>query len=695
MNYTDIDEKLIQQNAVPNAHSNGTPLPPWVFQHEGLTNVIESAREIETKDLINTLNYLHFQNRPLYILLRHHKYNGDILVKAHPDVCTKSEFTCHWESNTIPNLNVEQYEFRHAFIEEGQSIILVPAIMQRMDNESLCLQLPEVSYAVGRRRFTRFACQGITAELIQNGLIAKGELLDFSPVAFRISIHRNLSNSIPWFNPDVATTINLTHHEIIIFSGECRCIRQAKASSHAEFVFAPFTNTISRFKAREIRSPRLRITPAPSIVFEHPFCRKTIQRKIFDISTSGCSILEKAGERALMPGMIIHNLTIMYAGGLEITCTAQVLYSKEEQQQIRSGLAILDMELTAYSHLVHILGQNIDPSLCIASKVDMDALWELFFETGFIYPEKYKLLDPYRNDFTKTYQKLYRQNSEISFHFTYQKSSRIYSHVSMIRAYEKAWLIHHLAARGNKLTGLKVLKRVMYCIYDMCRLPSANMDYIMCCFRPQTELMNSVCSDFAKSLSDPKRCSLDLFSYLSFHAQFPAPEFPEHWALKVCSDADIWELEQFYNNASGGLLMDVLQLRNKTSTDASVGKAYQLLDLKRKWIAYALSYKKVLKAVLIADQSDIGVNLSELLNGIKIMILDDEGLPWSVLSSAIAQLAHTHYSENVTILVYPDAYLNTQNMPSERKYSLWIMDIQCIDEFSKYLVPHFRFILRQ
>ena len=196
-------------------------------------------------------------------------------------------------------------------------------------------------------------------------------------------------------------------------------------------------------------------------------------------------------------------------------------------------------------------------------------------------------------------------------------------------------------------------------------------------------------------MSNSKRCSLDLFSYLSFHAQFPAPQLPEHWALKVCSDADIWELEQFYNNVSGGLQMDVLQLRNKTATNTSLEKAYQRLDLKRKWSAYALSYKKDLKAVLIADQSDIGVNLSELLNGIKIMVLDDGGLPWGVLSSAISQLAHTHYSENVTLLVYPHTYVNAQHIPTEKKYYLWVMDMQCANEFLTYMEHRFRFMLRQ
>jgi hypothetical protein len=595
------------------------------------------------------------------------------------------------------NLNIEAYQFKHAFIEDGQSIILIPAILQKMDNESCRLQLPEISYAVGRRRFARFACQDITSELLQSGLIARGELLDFSPAAFRISIHKDASNFIQWFNPDVVATIHLIHRQNIVFSGACRCIRQQKTASHVEFVFAPSVNAISRFKAREIRSPRLQITPPPTVAFEHPLCNKIIQREIFDTSAGGFSVMEKAGEGVLMPGMIIHNLTIMYAGLLEITCNVQIIYAKEEQQQVRSGMAILDMEPADYSRLTQILAQSVDPLLCITGKVDLDALWELFFESGFIYPKKFELLEPYRKDFIKTHQKLYRQDSDVSVCVTYQKSGRIYGHISMLRAYEKTWLVHHYAAQAmdNKHTGLKVLKSLLFYIYDIYRLPSANMDYFMAYFRPETKIMDRFLAGFARSIANPKLCSSDLFSYIPFHAQFPAAQLPERWELNASSDADIWELEQFYNNASGGLLMDVLQLRNKTSTDTSVGKAYQRFDLKRKWVAYTLSYKRNARAVLIADQSDIGANLSELINGIKIMVMDNDELPWDVLSTAVSQLAQAHYLQNVTLLVYPSAYMEDKNIPVGKRYCLWAMDIQCGEEFLKYMDTHFRFGLKQ
>ena len=66
----------------------------------------------------------------------------------------------------------------------------------------------------------------------------------------------------------------------------------------------------------------------------------------------------------------------------------------------------------------------------VTNEVDLDQLWELFFDSDFIYPTKYKQIQKYRKTFQETYRKLYEDASEIAKHFTYQKNGRIYSHIS-------------------------------------------------------------------------------------------------------------------------------------------------------------------------------------------------------------------------------------------------------------------------
>jgi hypothetical protein len=428
-------------------------------------------------------------------------------------------------------------------------------------------------------------------------------------------------------------------------------------------------------------------------VFEHPFSKKKIQREITDISITGFSVYDNAKDGILLPGMIMHGLSIIYAGELKMRCTAQVLYRKKQnEKEILCGIAILDMDIHSYSRLNRILTLNMDPHSFISTEVDMDALWEFFFDTGFIYPKKYKLLQDRREDFKNTYRKLYQENPEIAMHFTYEQNGRIYGHMSMLRAYERAWLIHHHAARPmeNKLPGFQILKHMILFLYGMYHLPSANMDYVLCYFRPENKFPDRVFGGFARELNNPRTCSLDLFSYMTFPVETPQNQLPRGWSLHESTHAELWELEQFYKHHSGGLLLDVLDLSRKNPGDEPLGDVAQRLGFVRKWKAYSVVNKRCLKAVLVINQSDVGVNLSELLNGIKVLVVDAESLPWEVLSPAIAQLTGVYHLDSIPLLIYPSSYGSTINIPSEKSYQMWITYMRHSNKFLEYVQRHFR-----
>jgi DNA polymerase III alpha subunit len=119
-------------------------------------------------------------------------------------------------------------------------------------------------------------------------------------------------------------------------------------------------------------------------------------------------VIEKTSEGALIPGLIIPDLTINYGDILKIGCIAQVVYRREEKEsKIRCGLTILDMDIKGYNDLLNILTKANSPHISISSEVDMDALREFFFDTGFIYPQKYHLVQTYRKDLRTIYREFY------------------------------------------------------------------------------------------------------------------------------------------------------------------------------------------------------------------------------------------------------------------------------------------------
>ncbi|KPK43274.1 MAG: hypothetical protein AMK74_07155 [Nitrospira bacterium SM23_35] len=530
-------------------------------------------------------------------------------------------------------------------------------------------------------------------ELIQSGYQAKGELLDFSPVGFRIKIDTPSSDSFRWFNSDALVTINLRHGEQILFSGLCRCIRERGGVTGREIVAAPVDERISRFKRKQMRNPRQKLIPSPTLIFDHPLLKKKIRLEVANISTSGLSVYEKQDQGVLLQGMIIPELIIDFAGAVRLQCSAQVLYRSEEKGKgMRCGLSILDMDMNTYSRLTHILTSALDPHAHLASELDMGAVWEFFFKSGFIYPSKYRLIQSHREDFKKTYKKIYQESPEIEKHFTYQKNGMIYGHVSMVRAYERAWLIHHHAARTMDETraGFMVLKQIIHYLNDMHRLPSAKVDYVMVYFRPDKKFPDRVFGNFARTLNNPRYCSMDLFSYLPYTSLSIGKHLPEGWLLRESTNVELWALKRFYSEHSGGLLVDALGLTQEDSGLESLEEVYSRLGFMRKQTIYSLSHNGDLNAFLIVSQSDLAINLSELLNCIKILVITPEELPWNILSTAIAQLTGVYNMERVPVMFYPFDYVKANKVPYEKQYQLWIYDARFVSRFMEYLQRKFR-----
>ena len=667
--------------------------PPRFFQHEDLFKTFEAAKTLDQTELINTVNYFHFTGSPFFILLQHPVYQDKLLAKVHPEPCLDNQLTCLWDESYF-QYKLESYKALHLIIIKNQSMIVAPINFLSSYKKSFTIRLPEKSFVLNKRLIQRYPCRGIFAELTQSDFVTRGELIDFSSEAFRIKADSDVFKHNNWFNPDVPASIRLFSDEKIIYTAFCKCLRwQDYHNTSKEIVFASERDHISRFPAKKIRNPRRHISPPLAVVFEHPFLKKKIHRDIFDISTTGFSISDKAEDDLLMPGMIIPDLSILLAGFSIADCTAQIIYRRMEDNNIRYGIAILDMDIHSYSRINHVLGIILDPQISVSSKVDMDALWEFFFQTGFIYPEKYGYCMAHRDKFIKTYRKLYQENPEIAKHITYEKNGRIYGHISMIRAYERTWLLHHHAARpmgNNKLAGFAVLRQMMFFTHGMYQLSSARMDYVISYFRPENKFPDRVFGGFARTFNNPQACSLDLFTYMTLPVTFSEKVFPPEWQLRESSPQDLWELELFYKHHSGGLLLNILRSGESDSGNESLEKVFERLGFLRKWRIYSLIYQDHLKAVFIVDQSDLAMNMSNLLNCIKVLITDPSGLSTELLSLAVSKLGSVYNLDKVTLLLYPSSRIKTAGISYKKQYQLWIGDMRYMNQFMDYVQENFR-----
>jgi hypothetical protein len=665
-NFSPIDSLI--SNASP--HSATLRL----FQHQDLLEAKDTDRLLDLKKLINKLNYINFTNGHIFFILHHRNGGAPIVMKAYPQPCATNELVSRLEP-LDPSLDFKDYEVSHLMADDGLSVILAGVHAIHMEGDILKTNLPDVSTIKTLRRIKRFICDDVSCKILQGDFNAQGDLVDFSPkgLGIRLAANKNMKS----FDESKPAVLNLHQNGNKLYTGLCRCIRNGLDSTDGKMVFSPLPKQVSLFPKREIRNSRQHIAPSFSVRFKHPFFKGYIERDLFDISSSGFSIKDKMEEELLLPEMLIRDMTIIYAGIVKMKCSAQVVYRHEEPENnlVKCGLAISDMDIESFTNLNQILGVTDDSNAGVSSDVDMDTLWEFFFDTGFIYGEKYESIQSYRDAFKETYRKLYQDSPNIARHIVYKKNGRIYGHIAMVHAYEPSWLIHHFAARrmSHRLPGVTVLRQITQYISSYNRLPSAGMDHVMTYYQPDNKVIDRIFGEFTRSLDDLRGSSLDLFSYMQVKKNDSPEKLPEGWVLREIAFKDMAVLKGFYEPVSGGLLLSALGLDIPSD---SIKKSFADAGFKRDYQTYCLSYQGRQMAFFIVNQSDIKLNLSDLINGIKVIIVEPDILSWAMLSSAVNHLGGFFTEQIIPLLIFPSHYLTLQNIPVEKQYALWILQLR-------------------
>jgi hypothetical protein len=402
---------------------------------------------------------------------------------------------------------------------------------------------------------------------------------------------------------------------------------------------------------------------------------------------------EDVSDSVLLPGMIIPKLELNFINSVKIECKAQVVYKRTVDEEgytnrVRCGLALLDIRIEDHCKLLSLLYHARNDNIYLCNKVDLDKLWEFFFKTGFIYPQKHNFIESNKDKIKEVYKKLYTENPNIARHFIYQNNGRILGHLAMVRFYENSWLIQHHAAdlSYHRKAGLIVLNQIGRFINDSHSLNSLNMNYVFCYFRPENKFPNRVFAGAAENINDPKGCSLDTFSYFNYRKTLNSElDLKEPWSLEKIKPEDLMELKIFYENSSGGLMLNALELELDSVNIDKLKEEFKRISLKREKHLFSLKMDGYLKAVAVVNISDIGLNLSGLTNSIHIIILDSDDLPGEIIKIVFFMLSTAYDQNEISILLYPSSYAKNHYIPSEKFYNLWVLNMQYTDHYFSYI----------
>jgi hypothetical protein len=647
-------------------------------------------KEIRRDRLINSLNRINFHDQEIILNFRHRKYNKILSLAAKPQPCNNNVFLCYLSESDSSEQELHEYKFEHFYFTDGLKKVLVEAELEELTSSKIKFILPETCFEIGSRKTRRHTCNSISIQLSQDGLILEGSLNNFSAVSFAVHIPPNYKHDVQSIKQNSTFHVIMKKGAITCYSGTCEFFRLSSSSEGSTIVLKPSKNQIQRFKSKHYRSVRQKLVPMPNAVFDHPLFGNKINLKVHDISGSGFSVEEDTENSILIPGMIIPHVCIELMNNVELICQSQVVYrSDDEVGNIQCGFAFLDMDLKDQVSLSSLLHQAWNKKAYVCTKVDVDQLWDFFFDTDFIYPEKYSFIYENKAEFKKVYKKLYENNPEFAINFICKDRGALYAHMSMFRFYDKTWIINHHAANStrNNRGGLLVLQQVSRYINEFHQFNSAVMNYVACYFRPENKFPNLVFGGVAKNAADITSCSIDKFAYLSINKKYLDGKLTRKWSLTETQQNDIKTLQFYYEDISGGLSLQALDLLpEKLGAEEDLNEIYRECGFKRRKLLFSLKEKEDVIAIFMLNISDIGLNLSDLTNCIHVFVLEPHNLPSDMLHGALSKIASYYDHDNIPVLIFPSSYTDNNSISINKKYNFWVLDVHKIgDRYYSYL----------
>jgi hypothetical protein len=599
---------------------------------------------------------------------------------------------CQWSADTDGSRLSQTHELNYMLVPHGEKFIQsVPEVIEILTG-GCRLALPDLSRETSHRRVERHRCRDITVHLVQKNSSLSGSLSDFTASSFRVELAPSLDRI------DAALPVQVVFHSgnQTLYSSECRIIRSTPGPINARgYVLEPLKHEIQRYRRAEFRSERQVLNPSPNFIFRHPLSQKRVELKVVDLSGSGFSVEEEEAASVLLPGLILPEVELSFGNIFKIKCSVQVVFRRStlgrtNRPGLRCGLALIDVAAQDHVKLLGILHQVHNKHSYICNDLDLDALWDFLFETGFIYPDKYALIANKKKTIKETYAKLYTRSPDIARHFVYQENGVILGHMATIRFWDNAWLIHHHAARKSALNkaGLIVLDQIGRFSHDTFRIRGLHMDYLVCYYRPENRFPNRIFGGVAKHIDDSKGCSLDLFAFAKgAEAGGANPVLPQGWELSPAEAKDLNALGLWYEKVSGGLMLRALDLEPASWPEKELSAEFQRHGFKRERHLLSLKKKGLLKAMLLVNVSDIGLNLSDLTHCINAFILDPGSLPPETLSAALSLAARAAgQTTNLSALIFPKSYAEERAFPIDKAYYLWVFHMHTQSQtYFKYL----------
>jgi len=525
-------------------------------------------------------------------------------------------------------------------------------------------------------------------------------LVDFSPTTISLLLDRSQGLALPG---DIVTKVAIFSSEQRIFESEGSVNRiemkyhLCKHDDEYLIVIKLGNKTVVDFSNNRRRSDRTILVNEKSafVQFYHPFLDQTLLTcPIADLSNSGLSIVLANDIQPMPKGLVVdegsvqlplkQRLTISF----EVTSVQDITVEEEYGDGYiqRIGLQLLNVNSAVLKELTNFVQQVNSEYLIDANDEDYYRLWELYFETCFIYGNKRRQIQNFANKAFKTDRILLKSNTPLLKKILYKQDGEIKGHVTAIKIFDHTLIIQHLNARkaNGGSAAQSVIRGMTTYFLDYSANQRISNRYVCAYYRPNNLYPSLVFGETADIINDTSMCWTRTYDFC-----LPSNKAAKKTGEVICqeaSQADLKNLETLLIDNNEHALMRVEGLYRESLVEMNISKEFEKIGLYR--------YRKVFVArdnasgssgYAVCTFTSPGVNFSELTNSVKFYYSDVINVRASQsLADALGEVILDAYSRtdmpNCVLLLDRGQPVPVQ-FAIEKSYTWWVLDLKYVSKF--------------
>jgi len=453
---------------------------------------------------------------------------------------------------------------------------------------------------------------------------------------------------------------------------------------------------LTRYRHRWLR--RAPTTIECHLAFDHPLWSQVrVQRNVLDVSYEGLSFITEPGEDLLYPGMRIPAMEVEMPGRAPVKLFAEVRNISSSQRGRRCGMWVSPIgqeQVLAWRELVE---DQMHPRTRVSGDWHQGT-WELFEKSGYFRlsgkePTKFSAL---KGQFYEAQRKLEGQ-LRIGYRAVKPMAGGVEATLSGLKPYAGSWLAHQLArqqssnAEAKKVSAREALRDIYLRAFEPAQMDSDVKWFFAYC-EANVRWIRFINFDFAQWYEHTGQSAVLPFRLMEGDVDNAWPAIPEGIEVGDITAEESQQLFTHLEKTRPEAYREALDLVPERFDLAATRALWETAQLTRERGVMVARSKGKAVAVAILETAHLGLNLFHVLDGVRIIPLQDESLPevQDAMLALLTRAAEWYKARGRSVFVhYVEAqvveYAERAALADLGEGKLWIISHTLLPEFLEHL----------